>query len=254
MASQAKSDAARANGAKSKGPATPQGKARSSQNALKHGLTATFTVLPGESQEDFEALLEDHLTLYQPAGAVEQDLVHTLAQLRWRLRRIPTLEYNVLDNETILREEEIDDDFSEIDDAGRLGFAFKKLADKSQVLSLLIRYESSLTRLHDRTYKHLQKLRNEPKPPVTPPNPDPPAVPAPCVSVRVPSRTQHPQPQHRWRRRFRLPHPCVGIPAACTPSYFSSDLNTSIAFSICRSRPVRKSAGVLSTTTSGGTP
>jgi hypothetical protein len=39
-----------------------------------------------------------------------------------------------------------------------------------------------------------------------------------------------------------------------TGVYFSSDLNTSIAFSICRSCPVRKSAGVLSTTTSGGTP
>jgi hypothetical protein len=167
MASQSKSDAARANGAKSKGPTTTEGKARSSQNALKHGLTAQFQVLPGESQEDFDALLESHQTLYQPSGAIEQDLVHTLAVTRWRLRRIPTLESNILENETILREEEIDEEFSEIDDSGRLGFVFGKLADHSKVLSLLIRYESSLTRTHDRVYKHLvtlQKLRNEPKP------------------------------------------------------------------------------------------
>ncbi len=70
----------------------------------------------------------------------------------------------MFDNEIILREEQIDEEFTEIADLGRIGFVFQKLADHSQVLSLLIRYESSLTRLHDRTYKHLQKLRNETNP------------------------------------------------------------------------------------------
>ena len=72
----------------------------------------------------------------------------------------------MLDNETFLREDEIDDEFSTIDDLGRLGFVFRTLADRSQVLSLLIRCEASLTRVHDRVFKHLtamQKLRNEPK-------------------------------------------------------------------------------------------
>jgi hypothetical protein len=110
------------------------------------------------------------MTLYQPVGAVEEDLVQTLAATRWRLRRIPSLESNIFENETILREEEIDEEFSEIDATGRLGFAFCKLADHSKVLPLLIRYETALTRTHDRVFKHLvtlQKLRNEPKP--TPP-------------------------------------------------------------------------------------
>jgi hypothetical protein len=113
MPSQSRSDAARANGAKSKGPATPEGKARSSQNALKHGLTAQFDVLPGESQDDFDALLDSHLSHYQPVGFLERELVRTLAITRWRLRRIPTLEFNVFDNETILSEEDIDEEFSQ---------------------------------------------------------------------------------------------------------------------------------------------
>jgi len=188
MASKSKSDASRANGAKSKGPTTPEGKARSSQNALKHGLTSQLETLPGESDEDLEALLADYETRYQPVGAAEQDLVHTLAQTRWRLRRVPTLEFNVFDNEMILSEEDIEEDFSEIGDPGRLGFVFKKLADNSQALSLLIRYETSLTRIHDRTFKHLtalQKLRNEPKPvpPATPLGPIDAPIGAPCVSV-----------------------------------------------------------------------
>jgi hypothetical protein len=44
-----RAEAARRNGARSCGPTTPEGNARSSQNALKHGLTAqAFTLLPGQ--------------------------------------------------------------------------------------------------------------------------------------------------------------------------------------------------------------
>jgi hypothetical protein len=47
--STARAEASRRNGARSRGPRTPEGKARSSQNALKHGIRAQkFLVLPDE--------------------------------------------------------------------------------------------------------------------------------------------------------------------------------------------------------------
>jgi hypothetical protein len=53
----ARAEASRRNGAKSCGPKTPEGKARSAQNALKHGLRSQkHIVLPGESATEFEAL------------------------------------------------------------------------------------------------------------------------------------------------------------------------------------------------------
>jgi hypothetical protein len=77
----------------STGPRTEEGKQRSSQNALKHGLFATKSfLLPGESQEEFDKLLYRYHREYQPKGATEEDLVLHLAHTEWRRRRIPILE------------------------------------------------------------------------------------------------------------------------------------------------------------------
>jgi hypothetical protein len=45
MPSQLKSDTARANGAKSRGPKTAEGKEKSSKNSLKHGFTSRHSIL-----------------------------------------------------------------------------------------------------------------------------------------------------------------------------------------------------------------
>jgi anti-sigma B factor antagonist len=175
MASESKSDTARQNGSKSLGPVTPEGKARSSQNARKHGLCASFEILPGEDQPAFDALLASAEETYQPDGPMECELVRTLAILRWRLRRIPEIESDIFSNELCLAARQIDKVFSKIDAPGRLAFVFQKLADSGITLPLLLRYETSLNRVYDRTLKQLadlQKLRNEPSSP-PPPAPNP---------------------------------------------------------------------------------
>src|ERR1700722_8865197 len=99
MSSKLKSESARINGAKSKGPKTAQGKAASSKNALRHGLTVNYAATTLESPDDFDLLLDASQDRYHPADGVEMELVQTLAITRWRLRRIGLLETNLIDNE-----------------------------------------------------------------------------------------------------------------------------------------------------------
>src|SRR5262249_60580116 len=108
MPSELKSETARANGAKSRGPVTPEGKAISSRNSVRHGLRATAIVLPGESRAEFQALLDSYVHQFKPAGDVERDLVQTLAITRWRLNRLTGVESHMFSTEMVLRRKDAD--------------------------------------------------------------------------------------------------------------------------------------------------
>ena len=100
MPSLRKSQSARENGAKSRGPKTDAGKQRSSQNALRHGLTAQTLVLPSEDPADFQRLLDSYLQQFRPAGPVELDLTHEIAAAKWRLNRLTLIETELLADAT----------------------------------------------------------------------------------------------------------------------------------------------------------
>ncbi|BCX19636.1 MAG: hypothetical protein KatS3mg117_3318 [Geminicoccaceae bacterium] len=80
-----------------RGPATPEGKARSALNALRHGLRARrFTLLPHEDPAEFEALAAATRQAYRPACPVERELVEALAVALWREIRADRLEAEIL--------------------------------------------------------------------------------------------------------------------------------------------------------------
>ena len=87
----------RANSQHSTGPRTEAGKKRSSQNALRHGLTARTPVLASEDQAAYENHCRQFQNEHQPATPTETQLVQELADTSWRLNRIPLLEADLLD-------------------------------------------------------------------------------------------------------------------------------------------------------------
>ena len=92
MSTPAQIAANRANALKSTGPRTPEGKAASRFNGLKHGLDAASIVIPGEDPADYEALAEDFRRQFHPASALEHYHVETLIRSAWLKRRLQRTE------------------------------------------------------------------------------------------------------------------------------------------------------------------
>ncbi len=78
-------EAARQNGSKSQGPRTPEGKAKSRRNALKHGLTGAGIVLPDELSQEVQAELTIFEKALKPRDDFERRLVEkaALSSIRW---------------------------------------------------------------------------------------------------------------------------------------------------------------------------
>src|SRR6476646_5921080 len=114
MPSQLKSDTARANGAKSKGPKTSETRKKSSRNSLKHGMTARHNMLlECESSELFNRVVDDYTAVYQPANIVERDLLEEIIGAKWRIRRLKIIEVALMDYEMADKREEIEKTLSQ---------------------------------------------------------------------------------------------------------------------------------------------
>jgi hypothetical protein len=91
--STARAEASRKNGARSRGPKTEEGKARSAQNALKHGLRAQkYVVLPEEDAAQFAGLEAAMIEELAPVGALQMVLARRVAVAAWRLARADRIE------------------------------------------------------------------------------------------------------------------------------------------------------------------
>jgi hypothetical protein len=160
-----KASTSRANGAKSRGPITPAGKAKSARNALRHGLSARRVTLPEESEPAFRAFLQSYLDRFEPRDPVELELVHSMAVTRWRLRRCTLIDTNMFSNTLARSRDEADSYLDNMDDDERLAWTFKVMSDRTQCINLLVRYEGMLTRAYDRALRQLQEIRRAAKTP-----------------------------------------------------------------------------------------
>ena len=61
---------------------------RTNKNAFKHGVYAKDIVIPGESAEEFEQLLQEFHLQFNPIGAPQEAVVRELAGIQW-VKRSP---------------------------------------------------------------------------------------------------------------------------------------------------------------------
>jgi len=92
MASSAQIIANQSNAQHSTGPVTPEGKARTAQNALRHGLTAKHLVIRDDEREEFAQFQQSLLAELAPQGATEIITFHELLHAAWNLQRFRRIE------------------------------------------------------------------------------------------------------------------------------------------------------------------
>lgn len=135
------------------GPRTPEGKAISSRNALKHGLTARSVVIFGEDAAEYESFRSGFVARFAPVDDLEEFLVDRIAVCAWRLRRAVRVECEIFeDYESLKNRAHVTQPKSAAHavmvDAGGLG-AFAQLA----------RHEAAIERSMLRALHELQRLQ-----------------------------------------------------------------------------------------------
>ena len=91
----------RENAKKSTGPVTFEGKQKVSGNAITHALTAERLVIIGENLEEFHAFKESMLKIYEPVGAYEEEIFIKIVEIKWKLRRVTSIETGIFCNEIL---------------------------------------------------------------------------------------------------------------------------------------------------------
>jgi hypothetical protein len=86
--SAARAEASRANGRRSHGPTSPEGKARSRRNGCKDGLTGAGIVLPPEAEKEVARREAEFAHDLRPRNAVELELVRQMALGAWRSQEL----------------------------------------------------------------------------------------------------------------------------------------------------------------------
>jgi hypothetical protein len=140
MATPAQIAANKLNAQKSTGPATPEGKAKSSMNRLTHGFASAQSIVPGEDHAAFIALLDELLIEHQPATPTEEIFVEKMAQTQWLTQRALNLQGEAF-----------------------LELALKQESGVPKHLGLLIRYYTSADRAFHRAHNELIKAQKQRK-------------------------------------------------------------------------------------------
>ena len=144
----ARAEASRRNGAKSRGPKTSQGKVRSSQNALKHGLRAQkHMVLPDEDAAEFAALETALIDELAPDGVLQTLLVKRVAAAAWRMSRAERIEVE------IFAENALPD--------GGPGLSMIRDANRARAFETLVRYRGGTLAEFWRSLRTLKALQSE---------------------------------------------------------------------------------------------
>jgi len=98
MATKKQIEANRLNARKSTGPSSPEGKKRSSMNALKTGIDSRSQLIRGELDTALSELTREYYDRFRPSTPEQRVFVDTLIDCDWLLRRFRAIETQLWEN------------------------------------------------------------------------------------------------------------------------------------------------------------
>lgn len=157
-----KAEIARENGRKSNGATTPEGKRKTSRNALKHGKSAkkfrrfvpcSTTILSNEDRNEFGRIYQSYCDQLDPHTEAELDFVHRIADAQWRLNRWEFIESHLFEAEFESFPESFAERFKFLRGAAELLAAARNMQAQKPDAQLFpqIRYQQTF---YVRLYKH----------------------------------------------------------------------------------------------------
>ena len=146
-------EANRLNAQKSSGPRTAEGKASSSQNALKTGIDAQSIIIRGEDIADLETLTAEYLLRFHPQTPEQRHYVDCLIRDDWQLRRLAKADAQIWERAMSRA--------FQLDKNAPLGHAFE--IDDKHFMRLQRRIDST-HRSYQKSLRELQRLQAEPTP------------------------------------------------------------------------------------------
>jgi hypothetical protein len=140
----------RRNAKKSTGPKTPEGKARSSQNRMTHGLLSRQVLLREEDPELFRAVQGQVWEELRPVGELETYLAARVVAGIWRMNRVARIEASLFNDSPIRA---LGDDIG-------IGAVFRAdCAHGANAFSKLCRYETTIDRGIHRALNALRTMQ-----------------------------------------------------------------------------------------------
>jgi hypothetical protein len=158
-----------ANSARSTGPLTPEGKARSSMNALRYGMLVESIILPNESDEEFLNILARIEAEIHPDGDIERRYVETMALSDWRRLRAICLEREQLAMEIERQQNPDAASLAGSEEAATVevspmrcnALALRAIVDQTRAQEYLNRFEGRHDRQYNRALSALFRYRAE---------------------------------------------------------------------------------------------
>src|SRR5690348_5344782 len=160
MVSEKRIEANRKNAQKSTGPRSIDGRARSSMNALRHGITGQVSIMTAEDRGAHDKFVQELIESLQPEGAVELQFASVIAEDFWRLQRIRAVENDMLALGNFSDAAAIDVDHPEIHASLTRAQTF---LDQSKDFERLTLYEQRINRAIEKNRKQLGELQAERK-------------------------------------------------------------------------------------------